>query len=84
MNPRFAAMGNPERLRRLHDDMAGHDYFMALLDLEEFIQAKERVYADFEDRQAWLRKSLVNVAQAGEFSSDRTIAQYDRDIWHLR
>ena len=83
VNPRFAAMGNPERLRRLHDDMAGHDYFMALLDLEEFIQAKERVYADYEDRDAWLRKSLVNVAQAGEFSSDRTIAEYDRDIWHL-
>ena len=82
--PDFMALGKEVRLRRLHDDMAGKDWFMALLDLEEFIQAKERVYADYEDRASWLRKSLVNIAQAGAFSSDRTIAQYDRDIWHLR
>ncbi len=82
-NPAFMATGNEERLRRLHDDMAHKDWFMALLDLEEYIQVKERVYADYEDRGAWVRKALVNVAQAGTFSSDRTIAQYNEDIWHL-
>ena len=81
--PDFMALGKEDRLRRLHDDMANKDWFMALLDLEEYIQVKERVYADYEDRGTWLRKSLVNIAQAGAFSSDRTIAQYDQDIWHL-
>lgn len=83
-NPRFMATGCAERLRRLHDDMAWKDWFMALLDLEEYVQVKERVYADYEDRGAWVRKALVNVAEAGAFSSDRTIRQYDEGIWHLR
>lgn len=82
-NPHFMAMGSAERLRRLHDDVAGKDWFMALLDLEEYIQVKEAVYRDFEDRGAWARKELVNIAHAGTFSSDRTIAQYNGDIWHL-
>ncbi|MDD5800453.1 MAG: glycogen/starch/alpha-glucan family phosphorylase [Coriobacteriales bacterium] len=82
-NPQFMATGCPDRLRRLHDDMAWKDWFMALLDVEEYIQVKERVYADYEDRASWVRKALVNVAQAGQFSSDRTIRQYNEDIWHL-
>ena len=82
-SPRFMATGSAERLRRLHDDMAGKDWFMALLDLEEYIQVKEAVYRDFEDCGAWVRKELANIAHAGAFSSDRTIAQYDSDIWHL-
>ena len=82
-NPRFMATGDAERLRRLHDDIVHKDWFMALLDLEEYIQLKERVYRDYEDRHAWIQKALVNVAMAGTFSSDRTIAQYDEDIWHL-
>jgi glycogen phosphorylase len=77
------ATGSPERLKRLHDDMANKDWFMALLDLEEYIQVKERVYADYEDRTAWMKKSLVNTAMAGKFSSDRTISQYNDEIWHL-
>ena len=82
-NPRFMATGDAERLRRLHDDIVHKDWFMALLDLEEYIQLKEQVYRDYEDRHAWIQKALVNVAMAGTFSSDRTIAQYDEDIWHL-
>lgn len=82
-SPKFMATGNPERLKRLHDDMANKDWFMALLDLEDYIQVKERVYADYEDRTAWMKKSLVNTAMAGKFSSDRTISQYNDEIWHL-
>ena len=63
--------------------MANKDWFMALLDLEDYIQVKERVYADYEDRTAWMKKSLVNTAMAGKFSSDRTISQYNDEIWHL-
>ncbi len=82
-NPSFMALGNAGRLQRLHDDMANKDWFMALLDIEEYIQKKELVLRDFEDRESWLKKSLVNIAQAGDFSSDRTIRQYNKDIWHL-
>ena len=82
-NPAFLALGNAERLRRLHDDMAWKDWFMALLDIEEYIQKKEQVLADYENRDAWRKKSLVNIAKSGAFSSDRTIRQYNDDIWHL-
>ena len=82
-NPAFMATGNAERLQRLHDDIKGKDWFMALLDIEEYIQTKERVLADYEDQDAWMRKALINIANAGTFSSDRTISQYNEEIWHL-
>ena len=82
-NPAFMATGNVERLQRLHDDIKGKDWFMALLDIEEYIQTKERVLADYEDQDAWMRKTLINIANAGTFSSDRTISQYNDEIWHL-
>ena len=82
-SPAMLALGSPQRLRRLHDDMAHKDWFMALLDVEDYIQAKERLLADYEDRDAWVRRALTNVAMAGEFSSDRTIRQYNDDIWEL-
>ena len=56
---------------------------MTLLDLEDYIQVKERMLADYEDRDAWMDKVIVNIAKAGFFSSDRTIAQYDEEVWHL-
>ena len=56
---------------------------MTLLDLKDYIQTKERMLEDYEDEKAWAKKMLVNIAKAGYFSSDRTIAEYDRDIWHL-
>lgn len=76
-------LGNEERLRRLHGDIINKDYFMALIDLEEFIDIKERVYEDYENHDEWTRKTLINIAKAGFFSTDRTINTYNRDIWHL-
>ena len=60
------------------------DWFMTLLDLEDYIAAKDKMFADYEDRQKWKKMMLVNIAKAGFFSSDRTIAEYNRDIWHLK
>ena len=56
---------------------------MTLLDLKEYIAVKNRAYEDYADRKAWSRKMLVNIAKAGYFSSDRTIEDYNKDIWHL-
>lgn len=56
---------------------------MALLDVKDYIRTKEQMLSDYEDEKAWEKKMLVNIAKAGFFSSDRTIAEYNRDIWHL-
>ncbi|WP_161949537.1 glycogen/starch/alpha-glucan phosphorylase, partial [Streptococcus suis] len=72
-----------ERLWRLQDNLKHNDHFMTLLDLEDYIVTKERMLADYEDRDSWLDKVIVNIAKAGFFSSDRTIQQYNEDIWHL-
>lgn len=77
------AGGIDERLWRLQDNLKHNDHFMTLLDLEDYIQTKEQMLADYEDRDAWLDKVIVNIAKAGFFSSDRTIEQYNDDIWHL-
>ena len=79
----FLAVGDKERLTRLHNELINKDWFMTLLDLEDYIVTKERMLADYEDRDAWLDQVIVNIAKAGFFSSDRTIAQYNEDIWHL-
>ena len=76
-------IGDVESLCRLYKEMVGKDWFMTLLDVKEYIQTKEAMLADYEDELAWSRKTLVNIAKAGFFSSDRTIAEYNRDIWHL-
>ena len=57
---------------------------MALIDLEDYIKVKDQMFADYEDRKHWNQMSLVNIAKAGFFSSDRTIAEYNRDIWRLK
>ena len=75
--------GDPENLNRLYKEIVGKDWFMALLDLKDYIRVKEQALADYEDRAVWGRKMLVNIAKAGFFSSDRTIRQYNNDIWHL-
>ncbi len=75
--------GDPVALTRLFRELTGKDWFMTLLDLEEYITVKEKMFGDYEDRTAWNRKALINIAEAGYFSSDRTIADYNRDIWHL-
>ena len=77
------AVGHRENLERLHRELLNKDWFMTLLDLEDYIAVKDRVFADYEDREKWKRMMLVNIAKAGFFSSDRTIAEYNRDIWKL-
>ena len=76
-------IGDPENLCRLYKDLISKDWFMTLLDLKEYIAVKENVMADYEDRMSWAGKMLINTAKAGYFSSDRTIAEYNRDIWKL-
>ena len=78
------AIGDEESLTRLHRELIGKDWFMTLLDTKEYITTKEKVYADYEDRRTWNKKALINIAKAGFFSSDRTIAQYNEDIWKLK
>lgn len=75
--------GHKENLTRLYNELLNKDWFMTLLDLEDYIETKDRMFADYEDRAKWKKMMLVNIAKAGFFSSDRTIAEYNRDIWHL-
>ncbi|MFC3927086.1 glycogen/starch/alpha-glucan family phosphorylase [Streptococcus caprae] len=81
VDPELLTLGNPERLNRLYQELLNKDWFMTLIDLEEYIETKERMFADYEDQASWNRKVIHNIAQAGFFSSDRTIAQYSEDIW---
>ena len=83
ISPQVMRLGDPENLGRLYRDMTRKDWFMALLDVKDYIRVKEQLFADFEDRQAWAKKMLVNIAKAGFFSSDRSVAEYQRDIWKL-
>ncbi len=75
--------GRKENLERLYKELLNKDWFMTLLDFEEYIKVKDQVFADYEDQGEWRQKMLVNIAEAGFFSSDRTIAEYNRDIWKL-
>ncbi len=78
------AVGHRENLARLYKELLNKDWFMTLLDLEDYIRVKDRAFADYEDQQKWKKMMLVNIAKAGFFSSDRTIAEYNRDIWKLK
>lgn len=78
------ALGNEERLGRLHHELISKDWFMTLIDLAEYIEVKEQVFADYEDQESWNKKVVHNIAKAGFFSSDRTIEQYNEDIWHSK
>ncbi|WNZ92132.1 glycogen/starch/alpha-glucan family phosphorylase [Streptococcus iniae] len=75
------ALGNAERLERLHHELISKDWFMTLIDLAEYITVKEKMLADYEDQELWMTKVIKNIAKAGFFSSDRTIEQYNQDIW---
>lgn len=77
------AVGHKENLERLYKELLNKDWFMTLLDLEDYIAVKDQAFADYEDRAKWKRMMLTNIAKAGFFSSDRTIAEYNRDIWKL-
>ena len=76
-------IGDPVNLGRLYKELVSKDWFMTLLDLKDYIKTKEQMLNDYEDEKSWAKKMLVNIAKAGYFSSDRTIAEYDKDIWHL-
>ena len=76
-------IGCEENLKRLHKEIVGKDWFMTLLDFEDYVKTKDRVFEEYEDRMKWARKMLINISKAGYFSSDRTIAEYNNDIWTL-
>lgn len=76
-------VGDEENLTRLHKELVNKDWFMTLLDVQDYINTKDMVFKDYEDREAWNKKVLINISKAGFFSSDRTIAQYNEDIWKL-
>ena len=76
-------IGDSVNLERLHKEIVGKDWFMTLLDVKDYIKTKERMLEDYEDEKSWEKKMLVNIAKAGFFSSDRTIEEYNNDIWHL-
>ena len=76
-------IGDPVNLGRLYREIISKDWFMALLDIKEYIAKKEQMLADYEDETTWAKKALVNIAKAGYFSADRTIAEYNEDIWKL-
>lgn len=74
--------GNAQRLERLYNELINKDWFMTLIDLKEYIAVKEKMLSDYEDQDVWMTKVVKNIAKAGFFSSDRTIEQYNEDIWH--
>ena len=78
------AVGSEEHLTRLYNELLNKDWFMTFLDFKSYVKTKDQAFKDYEDRTAWAKKMLVNIAKAGFFSSDRTIAEYNRDIWHLK
>ena len=77
------AVGDKERLERLSNELIWKDWFMTFPDFNDYVKTREQAYADYENRYEWAKKMLVNIAKAGYFSSDRTIEEYNRDIWKL-
>ena len=84
ISKKMLAVGDKENLERLYKELLNKDWFMTFPDFKAYCEAKEKAFADYEDRTSWARKMLINISQAGYFSSDRTIREYDRDIWKLR
>ncbi len=84
ISPEMMKIGDPYHLLQIHAELIQKDWFMTLLDLKDYIATKNRAYEDYADRKAWSKKMLTNIAMAGYFSSDRTIAEYNKDIWHLK
>ena len=82
LNSAVVKLGNKTRLERLYNELLNKDWFMTLIDFNAYVYAKEQILADYEDQDSWNEKVVQNIAKAGFFSSDRTIAQYNADIWH--
>ncbi|ADL50294.1 glycogen/starch/alpha-glucan phosphorylase [Clostridium cellulovorans] len=83
INKKMIKIGDPVKLARLYKELISKDWFMTLLDIKEYIETKDDMFKDYEDRKAWSQKMLTNISKAGFFSSDRTIKQYNEDIWKL-
>ncbi|MCI9646584.1 MAG: glycogen/starch/alpha-glucan phosphorylase [Lachnospiraceae bacterium] len=83
VSERLMQVGQRENLERLYHELLNKDWFMTLLDYRDYAAKKEEIYKAYENRREWAKKMLVNTAKAGFFSSDRTIAEYDKDIWKL-
>ena len=81
--PQMLAVGCEENLYRLKQELAGKDWFMTFLDFEDYVAKKEQAFEDYTDRETWAKKMFANISKAGYFSSDRTIEEYNRDIWKL-
>ena len=84
ISPELLSIGNPQMLSALWRNIKYEDYFKALLDTEEYIKVREKAYEDYEDRISWAKKMTANIANSGYFSSDRTISEYNKDIWKLK
>ncbi|EFR44495.1 glycogen/starch/alpha-glucan family phosphorylase [Streptococcus pseudoporcinus] len=82
ISPKLLELGNESRLERLYKELINKDWFMTLIDLAEYIDVKEKMLADYENQELWMTKVVNNIAKAGFFSSDRTIEQYNQEIWH--
>ena len=81
--PQMMAVGSQENLERLSSELLNKDWFMTFPDFQSYLKTREQAFLDYEDRTAWAQKMLINISQAGFFSSDRTIEEYNRDIWKL-
>lgn len=84
VSDKLMQIGNPENLIRLYKEIIRKDWFMTLLDFKEYCRIKDIVFDEYEYREKWAKKMLVNISKAGYFSSDRTIEQYNKDIWKLK
>lgn len=84
VSDKMLSIGDKESLYRLYNDLINKDWFMTLLDLEDYIIIKDKMFKDYEDRTKWNKKVLINISKAGYFSSDRTIEEYNKDIWKLK
>lgn len=80
----MVSVGDRENLTRLYNELTGKDYFMTFPDYADYEATRNRAFADYENREAWAKKSLINIARSGYFSSDRTVLEYNRDIWKLK
>ena len=83
VGPEMVKMGDQDTLMQLYNELLNKDWFMTFPDFEDYLKTKALMLNDYEDRKSWVRKMLVNIAKAGYFSSDRTILQYNKDVWHL-
>ncbi len=83
LSEELLSIGNEERLKRLQNELISKDWFMTFPDFQSYCETKEKAFSDYKDRMSWAKKMLINISKAGYFSSDRTIAEYNNDIWKL-